>query len=297
MPSPSHGLSLSLILAAALALGGPAAADAPVRVGDAVANLAFKDIRYLPRSLDDFPENTTFVLVFTNTTCPLVQRYLPALHRLEREYRGKGVQFLAVNVGADDTIVTMAAQAVRHEIEFPFVKDIDFACARALGVRRTPEVVILDGGRRLRYRGRIDDQYRLGGTRAAPTRHDLKEALDAVLAGRDVAVPETPVDGCLITRAETKAPAQPVTYAEHVAPILRKHCQECHRPGTAAPFALLSYRQAAARADMIAEVVADQRMPPWYASPEHGSFTNRRGLTAEERDTILQWVRAGRPKG
>jgi hypothetical protein len=186
---------------------------------------------------------------------------------------------------------------VRHELAFPSVKDSDGSCVRALGVRRTPEAVVLDAEHRLRYRGRIDDQYRLGGTRPAPTHRDLQEALDAVLAGREVAVKETPVDGCPITLPKPPDPANPVTFAEHVAPLLQKHCQTCHRPGTAAPFALLTYRQVAARADAIAEVIAEQRMPPWYASPEHGTFVNRRGMTAAERDLILQWVRAGTPRG
>jgi hypothetical protein len=277
--------------------GRAGAAESGVQVGARVANLNFKDIRYLPRSLDDFPRARAFVLVFTNTTCPLVQRYLPALKKLEKDYRARGVQFLALNVGPDDSIVAMASQAVRHGVEFPFVKDFGGRCARALGVRRTPEVVVLDGERRIRYRGRIDDQYRLGGTRPAPTRRDLREALGAVLAGRAVRVRETPVDGCLITFPRPVRPARPVTFTEHVAPLLQKHCQECHRPNTVAPFALVTYRQAAARADMIAEVVAEQRMPPWYASADHGTFTNRRGLTAAERDTVLAWVRSGTPRG
>jgi thiol-disulfide isomerase/thioredoxin len=267
------------------------------KIGDRIDNLTFKDTRYLPRSLDDFEKKKAFVLVFTTTGCPLVERYLPALQRLEKEYRGRGVQFLAVNVGADDSIVAMAAQGVEHDMEFPFVKDFDGKCAAALGVKRTPEVALLDAERRLRYRGRIDDQYRLSGARSAPTRHDLKEALDAVLAGREVAVRETPVDGCLITRPTNPPPAQPVTFAEHIAPLLQKHCQDCHRPEASAPFALVTYRQVTARAEMIAEVVAEQRMPPWYASPNHGSFTNRRGLTPAERETFLHWLRSGMPRG
>src|SRR5207249_3487972 len=117
-----------------------------------------------------------FVLCFTNTTCPLVQRYLPVLQALEKEYRDKGVQFVAVNCGAEDSIVAMAAQAVEFNVAFPFVKDFDAQCVSALGVTRTPEVVVLDDDRRLRYRGRIDDQYRLGGTRPTATRNDLREA-------------------------------------------------------------------------------------------------------------------------
>jgi hypothetical protein len=246
--------------------------------------------------LDDFPDRKAFVLIFTNTSCPLVQRCLPALKELEKTYRDKAVQFLAVNVGTDDSIVAMASQMVRHEVEFPFVKDFDGDCVRALGVKRTPEAVVLDGKHVLRYRGRIDDQYRLGGTRPAPTRHDLREALDAVLAGREVAVKETPVDGCLITLPKTP-PSRPVTYAVHVAPILTKHCQECHRPQTSAPFALLTYKQVAAKADGILEAVTDGRMPPWYASDDFGHFINRRFLTAAERDTLRQWVDAGKPLG
>jgi thiol-disulfide isomerase/thioredoxin len=278
-------------------LGGQAAAGTEVEVGTRVANLTFKDIHFLPRSLDELAAKKAVVLIFTNTSCPLVQRYFPTLNALENDYRDQGVQVLAVNVGADDTILTMAAQAVRFEVGFPFVKDFDARGARALGVERTPTAVLLDGQRRLCYRGRIDDQYRLVGTRAAATRHDLREALDAVLAGREVAVKETPVDGCLITRPAPPRVDRPITFAEHVAPILRKHCQECHRPGTTAPFPLITYKQVASRADMVAEVVAEGRMPPWFASPKHGTFINRRALTADERDTVLAWARAGTPRG
>jgi thiol-disulfide isomerase/thioredoxin len=274
-----------------------AASDKAIRIGEPIANLTFKDIHYLPRSLDDFSDKKAFVLVFTTTSCPIVQQYWPALKELEKDYRAKGVQFLAVNVGADDSIVAMASQAVRYDVDLPFVKDIEGKCAQALGVRRTPEVVVLDEQHTLRYRGRIDDQYRLGGTRAAATRRDLKEAIAAVLAGRDVAVKETPVDGCLITLPEAPQPKTEVTFAEHIAPILQKHCQECHRPDTAAPFSLITYKQVAARADMIAEVVAEQRMPPWYGSADYGHFINRRALTPDERDTILAWVAAGTPRG
>jgi thiol-disulfide isomerase/thioredoxin len=267
------------------------------RIGEKVGNLTFKDIRYLPRSLDDFKDKKAFVLAFTNTTCPLVQRYWPTLKELETAYRVRGVQFLAVNVGADDAIIDMAAQAVEHGVPFPVVKDSDGKCVKALGVERTPEVAVLDAERRLRYRGRIDDQYRLGGTRATPSRQDLKEALDAVLAGKEVAVRETPVDGCLITLPASKAAGETVTYAQDVAPILIKHCQECHRPGTAAPFSLITYEQAAAKANTIAEVVGDRSMPPWYGTHAKNEFFNHRGLSAKERDTIIEWARNGKAKG
>src|SRR6266851_5959383 len=147
-----------------------------VPLGTAVVDLRFKDIRYLTRSLDDFGKKKAYVLVFTNTTCPVVQRYMPTLKTLDKDYRAKGVQFLAVNVGADDSIVQTAAYAVRFEMEFPFVKDTDYSCADALGVKRTPEVVVLDEQRHIRYRGRIDDRHRVSGSRAEPTQQPLKDA-------------------------------------------------------------------------------------------------------------------------
>jgi hypothetical protein len=298
MGKPS--LAVSVILAALVLAAGwwaGVARDQSVKIGDRIGNLSFKDIHYLPRSLDDFPKARAFVVWFTNTSCPVAQRYLPLLRVLEKEYRAKGVQFLAINEGPGDTILAVATQAVEHEMEFPFVKDFDGTCSQALGAKRTAEVVVLDADRSLRYRGRIDDQYRLGGTRPAPTRRDLALALNEVLAGKDVSVSETPVDGCPITRTEDAPVQGRVTYAGDIAPILNKHCTECHRPGTTAPFALLTYEDARAQAEGIAEVVSDGRMPPWYASPSFGHFSNYRAVSQEEKQKLTQWVRSGMEPG
>jgi thiol-disulfide isomerase/thioredoxin/mono/diheme cytochrome c family protein len=286
------------VLASLILLGAAAVAQAQdaAAIGDRVGKLRFTDIRYLPRTLDDLGKKKAIVLVFTNASCPLVQRYWPTLRSLAESYGNKGVQFVAINAADEDSIVGMATQAVQYDVPFPAVRDAGGACARALGVRRTPEAVLLDADRRLRYRGRIDDQYRLGGVRAAPTSHDLKDALDAVLAGQKVTRPETEVDGCPITFARSRKPRD-VTYAEHVAPVLRQHCWQCHRAGGSAPFALTSYKQASTRAEAVAEVVAQQRMPPWFASHEFGPFVNRRGLSETERQTILDWVRSGTAEG
>src|SRR5207302_8760889 len=88
-----------------------------------------------------------------------------------------------------------------------------------------------------------------------------------------------------------------VTFAEHVAPILKTHCWECHQPGGSAPFALTAYKPAAGRADAIAEAVRDQRMPPWFASHDSGPFVNRRALTDDERTTLADWAKTGAAAG
>src|SRR4029079_609458 len=117
------------------------------------------------RSLDDFQKTTAFVLVFTDTGCPIAQRYLPVLEKLHVDLAPRGVVVVAVNSSAGDSIGAMAAQSVKFGCSFPFVKDFNGVCAKALGVRHTPGAVVLDAERKLRYRGRIYDQFRHGGSR------------------------------------------------------------------------------------------------------------------------------------
>jgi hypothetical protein len=284
---------------AGLAPAPPApAADAErPPIGQQVGDLEFKDIRFLTRTLRDLGPRKAFVIVATRPSCPIARRYLPVLAEMEKPYRDRSVQFLALDVG-DESIAEMAADAVEAGAEFPFVKDVDAHSAMALGLRRTPEAVVLDADRRIRYRGRIDDQFRLGGDRPDATQHPLRDAIEDVLAAREVSLPETPVDGCLVPSASRPAdPPKSPTFAEHVAAIVREHCQDCHHTGGSAPFPLVSYRDVAAQAETIAEVVGDRRMPPWYASERHGDFVNRRGLSDAERDAVLRWVRGGAIEG
>ncbi len=266
-------------------------------LGDTIGELKFKDIRYLTRSTRDLGEARAVVLVFTNTTCPIVQKYWPKLKRLDAHYAPQGVKFVGLNVSPDDELSDIAQQGIDYGIPFPLVKDIDNRCAAAVGAERTPQVVVLDRHQRLRYRGRIDDQVRLGGARPNATRDDLKLALEDVLADREVVVGETPVDGCLITfPAAARPPSPPVTFHEQIEPLFQRHCQECHRADGPAPFPLVTYQQVAAQAAMIGEVVADRRMPPWYAHRKQ-SFDNQRGLSAAERAIVANWIGGGLQAG
>ncbi len=268
-----------------------------VEIGSKIENVSFTDIRYLRRTLDDFGEQKGIVLVFTTTGCPVANRYLPRLARMEKKYRKKGIQFVAVNVGSGDSVVDMASSMVEHKVGFPVVKDWDGEVAKAVGARRTPEVVLLDGDRILRYRGHVDSQYRVGGVSSSPGRADLREAIEDLLAGREIEVTETEVDGCKINFLTPALPETPITFTEHVAPIVQKNCQSCHRPGGEAPFSLTTYASLQRRAEMVAEVVREERMPPWFADPRHGSFRNSSRMSPEDRQTIVDWVKGGLVKG
>ncbi len=276
---------------------GVCSAQSAAKIGDKIENLTFKDIRYLKRSLTDLGQHQAFVLVFLNGDCPVARQFVPKLRLLDEAYSSKGVQFLGVYCAPDETVMDMASHALENDIRFHVVKDEDHSVCQSLGVERVPEVVILDAEHRLVYRGRINDQYHVGGAKPMVGREDLTEALDELLAGKPISVASTAVDGCKITPLQAPKLDIAVTYHEQIAGIMQKRCQSCHHAGTSAPFSLVSYDDVADHADMVAEVVHDERMPPWYASPKYGEFINNPGMTKEEREMVRAWVAAGKPKG
>lgn len=290
-----HALTLTLALAGA-------SSEAPEKLvppatGATVATFTLKDMHRRPRALDGFKDRKAFVVAFVGTECSLTNLYVPTLVELHKEFADKGVQFLAINSNVQDSFLQVAAHAQERDVPFPVLKDFDNKVAEAFGAKRTPEVFLLDAGKVIRYHGRIDDQYGIGYQREKPTRRDLREALEELLAGKPVTTPQTEAPGCLIARARKPRTEGEVTYAKQVSRILQKNCQECHRPDEIGPFSLLSYKDAKAWADTIHEVVLEQRMPPWYADPRHGKFSNDRRLSQEETDTLLAWVEQGCPKG
>ena len=93
------------------------------------------------------------------------------------------------------------------------------------------------------------------------------------------------------------SPAAVPTWSKDVAPIVQKNCQTCHRPGEIGPFSLLTYQDARRKATKIKDAVADKVMPPWFADPHFGKFSNAMGLTPAAIDTIVKWVDGGAPEG
>lgn len=276
------------------------AADPPAPVGSRVADFTLTDAATgKPWSLaDNTREANATVLLFVGTGCPVNNAYLPKLARWHDTYSKKGVVFVAVNSHAADDAAAVAKHAKEHAVPFPVLKDAGTKTADRLNVDRIPTAVVLDSGRTVRYAGRIDDQFTPGVHRDKASTRDMADALDAVLAKREVTTPFAAAAGCKLTRegAEKKA-GEPVTYHKHVSRILQAKCQECHREGEAAPFQLLTYKQAKGWAGMIREVVADGVMPPWHADAPPGHFANDRRLTAEQKATLLAWVDQGCPEG
>src|SRR5438105_11669323 len=89
----------------------------------------------------------------------------------------------------------------------------------------------------------------------------------------------------------------PITYARQVSRVIQDKCQSCHHPGTAAPFSLLTYKDAVHWSETIRDVLADKRMPPWHADPRFGTFSNDRRLSKQELDTLVGWLDSDMPMG
>src|SRR5690348_15669059 len=100
-------------------------------------------------------------------------------------------------------------------------------------------------------------------------------------------------DGGLLVQAA----APPPTFAKDVAPIVQQNCQICHRPGEAAPFSLLTYEQARPWAKAIKSAVVTKKMPPWFADPQFGKFSNDASLSRSDINTLVAWADAGAPLG
>ena len=93
------------------------------------------------------------------------------------------------------------------------------------------------------------------------------------------------------------APAPPVSFSSDVLPILQKNCQGCHRPGEIAPMSFLTYESTRPWAKAIRAAVIAKKMPPWFADPQHGRFSNDRSLKPAEIDTLVNWVDGGAVMG
>jgi peroxiredoxin len=150
-------------------------------------------------SLDSYADTEVLVLVQSCNHCPYVQAWEDRLSAIARDYAGRGVRVVAVNSNdaehyPEDSFDEMRTRASARGFSFDYLYDEPQAVARELRSERTPEVFVYNRDRRLAYHGAIDDSR----DETAVTQRYLRDALDAVLEGREPAVAETPPVGCTL---------------------------------------------------------------------------------------------------
>lgn len=175
-------------------------AEAPPQLKIGERGPGFENLRGVDgqrHAMSDFSDHPVLVVIFSSNRCPTVHAYEERLRALHDEYGPRGVQLVAINANdehlyPDESYEAMVAFANESAYNFPYLQDHQQETARGYGATRTFEIFVLDEDRRLRYHGRFDDA-RLPDR---VTSHDLKNALDALLEGRDVPVPVTRAFGC-----------------------------------------------------------------------------------------------------
>lgn len=171
---------------AILAIGAPGPAFEGLRGTD--------DRRY---GFSTFAGRDILVLIFASNRCPTVKAYAQRMTDLQRDYADRGVQLLAINANdphlyPDEGFDRMVERATEDGYTFPYVVDEGQRVARAYGAACTFHVFVLDRDRRLRYHGRFDDARLPGNV----TSHDLRNALDDLVADQEVRVSTTRAFGC-----------------------------------------------------------------------------------------------------
>jgi hypothetical protein len=139
------------------------------------------------------------VFLFTRTDCPIANRYTPELQRLQAKFRSDNVRFWLVYPDPDESVNAIREHVKEYGYHWGVLRDPQHRLVSETQVQVTPEVAVFVPGRRMVYRGRVDDRYvDFGKARAKPTQHDLEQALQAILEGRPVDRDLTPAVGCFI---------------------------------------------------------------------------------------------------
>jgi thiol-disulfide isomerase/thioredoxin len=238
------------------------------------------------------------VVVFLSFDCPNSNGYTPTLLDFAKSFDPKGIKFIGV-VENELTAEELKAKVAEYKLPFPVFTDPKQAIADSFKAKVTPEACLLDHNQVLRYRGRIDNMFTERLKRSPTvTSHDLKNAIEDLLAGKPVRTPVTTAVGCPIGSREVavKTPTK-VTFHKDVSPILQKNCQNCHRPGEVGPFSLITYKQAVTWAEDIKTYTANRQMPPWKPSAAAFEFHNDRRLSDAEIKTLAEWADGGVPEG
>ena len=296
----------SVFLIGSVAVAAPDGGQGPAsRVANAAIGLSRigKAVTASPaaRGVDGVVGRRATVLLFVSPVCPITNQYAPELAALANAYHARGVAVVRVysSAGATPEAITKHGAAFGLA-QLPALDDRDGRLAALYGATVTPQAVLLDAKRAVRYSGRIDDRFvDRGKSRATgATTHDLREALDRVLAGKAVAVARTRAVGCAIERAtpvvaETTGP----TYAHDIAGLIQQNCVTCHRAGQIGPMPLETYDQVKHMASNIAAVTGTRQMPPWKAVPGSGDFVGERRLTTGQIALLKTWAERGAPGG
>ncbi len=207
-----------------------------LEIGEAAPAFKLPGVDGQDHALDDFKDAKLLLVVFTCNHCPTAQAYEARIAQLHADYKDRGVALVAISPNDDqavrldelgytdvgDSFADMKLRAEERKFEFPYLYDGETqGTAAAYGVVATPQVFLFDEARKLRYVGRIDD-----AEVKEPTKHDARNAIEALLAGKPVPVERTRTFGCSTKWAEKRADAEKSLEKWNAEPVALERLDE-----------------------------------------------------------------------
>jgi len=171
-----------------------------VKTGQKAISFTLPGVDESDHSLADYDDKEVVVVIFSCNHCPYVQAWEGRMIEVQADFANKGAQLIAISSNdpaqyPEDGFPQMKERARQKGFNFPYLFDESQEVARAYSAERTPEVFLFDGQRELRYHGTIDDNY---DDPAGVQKHNLRDALNAVLTGLTPEVSDTKPVGCTI---------------------------------------------------------------------------------------------------
>lgn len=171
-----------------------------LKIGERAPDFSLPGIDGKTYSLSSFADKKILIILFTCNHCPYVQAWEDRLIAIQKEYANKAVQLVGINANdeikyPDDSFEKMIKRAQEKGFNFPYLRDKDQRVAKAYDAACTPEIYVFDQAQRLRYHGRVDDNYQ---DAQAVKSHDLRNAIEDLAANRSVRIPLTHAMGCSI---------------------------------------------------------------------------------------------------
>jgi peroxiredoxin len=191
--------SLFVIAAAVFASGVRAEGEVPQppAIGATIEDFTLPDVDNKEQSLKSLAGKNGTVLLFIAVQCPVSNAYNERMAKLAEDYKAKGIAVIGINSNVAEDAASVKAHATEHKLSFPILKDPGNKIADKLGASVTPEAYFLDANNKLLYHGRIDNARNAAQIETS----DLRNALDAALAGKAIEKTEAKAFGCSIKRA------------------------------------------------------------------------------------------------
>jgi peroxiredoxin len=199
--------NVAILLAFAFLIAGAVAATSaravegeipnPPAIGATIEDFTLPDVTGTERSLKSLAGKKGTVLLFIAVQCPVSNAYNERMEKLAQDYNAKGIAVIGINSNVKEDTAAIKGHAAEHKLTFPILKDPANKIADKLGAMVTPEAYFLDASNNLIYHGRIDNSR--NGDNIEST--DLRNAVDAALAGKAIEKTEAKAFGCTIKRA------------------------------------------------------------------------------------------------